>query len=209
MRSRFLFCPYLTLFNLVITSWGCIYMFRKLNPLLLAPCLALGASFLSSSSVVAGSSNGTVTITGTVTAFTSITVTPGGNSFTLTYNQATLTEYEVAKVSYITNVVGDWNISAQGGNAGKEGQLVAPGLTATIPYKVKIAGGYVQPQNADNLSSAILLANTIAPTDLTVLSQSNRSLRIQILQNSTKVPTLPSGSPYSETLTLVFSSGNL
>ena len=151
-------------------------------------------------------------MTGTVTPFASITVTSNGNTFPITYGSG-INNQNIAKVAYATNVIGIWDIKAQGGNLGKEGQLVSSGLTATIPYQVNLSGGaYVTPVAAGNLGSAPQLLNgEIAVDDATLPTNStgtNLNLRIKILAANTKVPTATGiGSPYRETLTLVLTSG--
>jgi hypothetical protein len=190
-------------------------MLTTLNGVLSASSVALGTVFLLGTSVLAGPVNKTLIVTGTVTPFASISVTPNGNTFPITYGVGTPTTGQIiGKVAYATNVIGIWDIKAQGGNLGKEGQLVSSGLTATIPYQVSLssASNFVTPVAASNLGAAtalfggeIAVDDPVLPTNTT---GTNLNLRIKILAVNTKVPTATGiGSPYRETLTLVLTSG--
>jgi hypothetical protein len=184
-------------------------MFTKFNQILLASGLVIGSAVILSPAAFAESANSGVVATGTPSAFAAITVSGSGNNFPVTYNTG-ITDQTIATVNYSTNVIGDWNIKAQGGNSGQEGELVASGLTATIPYQVRMgSGSYVTPVGAAGLSAATPLTNgSILVTDTGVLDVTNAQLQIKILAADTKVPTATgAGSAYSETLTLVFTSG--
>lgn len=184
-------------------------MFTKFNRVLLASGLAIGSTVMLSPVVFAEGNNSAVTVTGTPTAFAAIAVTGSGNDFGVTYNSA-ITDQTIATVDYSTNVIGAWSIKAQGGNTGAEGQLQSPGLTATIPYQVRISSGtYVSPVASGGLAGATALTSgAIASTDTSVLDVVGADLQIKILAADTKVPTATgAGSAYSEELTLVFTSG--
>ena len=190
-------------------------MLTTLNGVLSASSVALGIVVLLGTSVLAETVNKTLIVTGTVIPFASISVTPNGNTFPITYGVGTPTTGQIiGKVAYVTNVLGIWDIKAQGGNLGKEGQLVSTGLTATIPYQVSLSSttNFVTPVAASNLAAAtalfggeIAVDDPVLPTNTT---GTNLNLRIKILAANTKVPTATGiGSPYRETLTLVLTSG--
>jgi hypothetical protein len=190
-------------------------MLTTLNGVLSASSVALGIVVLLGTSVLAETVNKTLIVTGTVIPFASISVTPNGNTFPITYGVGTpATGQIIGKVAYVTNVLGIWDIKAQGGNLGKEGQLVSTGLTATIPYQVSLSSttNFVTPVAASNLAAAtalfggeIAVDDPVLPTNTT---GTNLNLRIKILAANTKVPTATGiGSPYRETLTLVLTSG--
>lgn len=192
-------------------------MLTTVNGVLSASSVALGTLFLLSPPVFGETVNKTLVVTGTVTPFASITVTSSGNTFPITYGVGTAaTGQIIGKVAYATNVLGIWDIKAQGGNLGKEGQLVSTGLTATIPYQVSLSSttNFVTPVAASNLAAATALFGGEIVVDDPVLppnaTGTNLNLRIKILAANTKVPTATGiGSPYRETLTLVLTSGQL
>ncbi|AIE73735.1 MULTISPECIES: hypothetical protein [unclassified Synechocystis] len=184
-------------------------MFTKFNQVLLASGLVISSAVMLSPAAFAETANSGVVTTGTPAAFAAINVTGSGNSFPVTYNTA-ITDQTIATVAYSTNVIGDWNIKAQGGNTGQEGELVASGLTATIPYQVRIgSGSYVTPVASADLAGATpLISGEILASDTGVLDVTGAQLQIKILAADTKVPTATgAGSAYSETVTLVFTSG--
>lgn len=185
-------------------------MFTKLNRVLLASGLAVASAALLSPSAFASpgttSSSGTVTVTGNVQPYTNIVVTPGGgNTFNVDFNTAVV-DQPVATVDYTTNVQGVWTINAVGGNAGKEGQLVSPDSTATIPYTLKLgSGGSVTPGTA--AASVGVGTNTLATGTLTntIVEVPGAELTASITAANTKVPTAPT-SAYTEAVNLVFTS---
>ena len=181
-------------------------MFTKLNRVLLASGLAVASAALLSPSAFAESANGSLVVTGTPAAFAAMTVTGSGNTFPITYNTG-ISAQKIATVAYSTNVLGNWNIKVVGDSDGKTaGELEAPTLTATIPFTVGLGGGTAVAPGA-TATPATLTSGNIAVTATTVVD-TTEDLQINILANDTKVPTATvDGSPYAETLSLTFTSG--
>ena len=182
-------------------------MFTKLNRVLLASGLAVASAALLSPSAFAApgtTSSGTVPIQGNVQPYTNIVVSPLGTAtFSVSFNTAVVAN-PVATVAYTTNVIGNWRITAEGGNAGKEGTLVSGDTTATIPYTLSLAGGAgVQPGASGNTSQ--ILKDGSVPANGPITEVTASSLTIDITAPNTKVPTAPT-SAYTEIVTLVFTS---
>lgn len=180
-------------------------MFTKLNRVLLVSGLAVASAALLSPSAFgqATTDNEPVTVTGNVQPLTDIVVTPGGNTFDVSFNTAVV-DQQVATVAYKTNVIGNWKITAEGDSA-TPGTLETPDTNAVIPYTIGIQGGAgaAGPQQPGPLGNGSLLASdTVANT---VLEQVAVPLVVNITAAHTKVPTAPT-SAYSEIVTLVFTS---
>ena len=182
-------------------------MFTKLNRVLLASGLVIASAAMLSPSAFAQI---TVTatplvVTGTPTAFAAITVTGSGNAFPITYNTA-ITNQKIATVAYSTNAIGVWHVDVAGDADGlAPAFLEAPTLTAKIPFTVGL-GSIAAVSPATTAVPAVLNTGTIALTDTSVVD-TTQDLVINILAPDTKVPTAPLGSPYAETLSVTFTSG--
>ncbi len=181
-------------------------MFTKLNRVLLASGLAVASAALLSPSAFAESATGNLVVTGTPTPFATMTVGGAGNSFTITYNTG-ITGQKIADVAYSTNVLGNWTIKVAGDSDAKTpGQLEAAGLTAVIPFTVALGGGTAVAPGTTATPTTLTSGNI--PVTATTVVDVTQALNINILATDTKVPTATAtGSAYSETLNLTFTSG--
>jgi hypothetical protein len=187
-------------------------MFTKLNRVLLASGLAIASAALLSPSAFANppagttSNSGSVTVTGTVQPYTLITVTDGNKNFNIDYDTA-VDDQPIATVTYITNVQGVWTINAVGDST-TPGTLEtdgADGITAVIPYTVKLgAGADITPGTAISTVTTNTLATGTVSTAI-VEQTTPVTLSLKIAASATHVPTKPT-TAYSEVITLHFTS---
>jgi hypothetical protein len=102
--------------------------------------------------------------------------------------------------------MGAWHVDVAGDADGlTPAFLEAPGLTAKIPFTVGL-GSLAAVSPAITAAPNVLSQGAIISTDTSVVD-TTQDLAINILAPDTKVPTVPAGSPYAETLSVTFTSG--
>jgi len=144
----------------------------------------------------------------TVNPLTFIEWTPGEtNSFNIDYGDvSSVNDQSIGSVRYVRNVLGDWNIKAEG-----TGFLKADNGVATIPYQVKLVTPTADTTNLTPGTTAgyqitseagVVLATGEVVDANSGVTDATGDLQIKISEG-TRVP----AATYIDTVTLVFSEG--